>query len=152
MGAPKGNEFWKLRSKHGMDKLFTSPDLLWEAACEYFQWATDNPINEVDFRGKDVRRVDIPRMRAFTLKGLCLYLGCNSKYFNDLRDSLKGKEDDISKGFAEVITRIEYTIYEQKFSGAAIGLFNQNIIARDLGLVDKNQFEHFDGEIKVTEV
>jgi hypothetical protein len=44
MGAPKGNEFWKMRSKHGRDALFASPELLWESACEYFEWCNDNPI------------------------------------------------------------------------------------------------------------
>ena len=43
MGAPKGNQFWKLRSKHGRDKLFTTPELLWQAACEYFEWCENNP-------------------------------------------------------------------------------------------------------------
>ena len=28
-------------------------------------------------------------------------------------------------------------MFEQKFAGAAVGLFNANIIARDLGLADK---------------
>ena len=40
MAAPKGNQFWMLRSKHGRDKLFATPEALWEAACEYFQWKT----------------------------------------------------------------------------------------------------------------
>ena len=43
MAAPKGNKFWMLRSKHGRDKLFATPELLWEAACEYFQWCDENP-------------------------------------------------------------------------------------------------------------
>ena len=43
MAAPKGNQFWKLHSKHGRDTLFSTPDLMWEAACEYFQWCDDNP-------------------------------------------------------------------------------------------------------------
>jgi hypothetical protein len=30
-------------------------------------------------------------------------------------------------------------MYEQKFSGAAAGLLNPNIIARDLGLADKSE-------------
>lgn len=41
-----GNQFWKRRSKHGRDKLFKTPDVLWEAACEYFQWCDDNPLLE----------------------------------------------------------------------------------------------------------
>ena len=32
-----------LRSKHGRDKLFATPELLWDAACEYFQWCDENP-------------------------------------------------------------------------------------------------------------
>lgn len=43
MAAPTGNKFWMLRSKHGRDKLFSTPELLWEAACEYFQWCDENP-------------------------------------------------------------------------------------------------------------
>ena len=43
MAAPKGNKFWMLRSKHGRDKLFATPELLWDAACEYFQWCDENP-------------------------------------------------------------------------------------------------------------
>lgn len=26
MAAPKGNQFWMLRSKHGRDKLFATPE------------------------------------------------------------------------------------------------------------------------------
>lgn len=28
MAAPKGNQFWMLRSKHGRDKLFATPEAL----------------------------------------------------------------------------------------------------------------------------
>ena len=129
MSAPEGNQFWKLRSKHGRDKLFETPELLWEAACEYFEWCDTNPLIEVDFRGKDANEVELPKMRAFTIHGLCRYLGCNSKYFNDFKAANH-------EGFSEVITRIMETIYEQKFIGAAAGFLNANIIARDLGLRD----------------
>jgi hypothetical protein len=138
MGAPEGNEFWKLRTKHGRDKIFQTPEIMWDAACEYFQYCSDNPLIEVDFKGKDADEVHIPKMRAFTIKGLCLYLDTNSEYFSQFKDSLKGKEDDISKGFSTVITRIYDTIYDQKFTGAAAGFLNPNIIARDLGLTDKH--------------
>ena len=63
MSAPKGNEFWKLRSKHGRDKIFSDPNMLWEAACEYFQWCQDNPLMELDFRGKDAVPVNIPKIK-----------------------------------------------------------------------------------------
>ena len=34
MAANLGNQFWKNRSKHGRDKLFATPDLLWQAASD----------------------------------------------------------------------------------------------------------------------
>lgn len=143
MGAPKGNQFWKLRSKHGRDTLFESPEKMWEAACEYFQWCDDNPLLEIDFRGKDATQVTIPKMRAYTMQGLCLYLDCNTKYFYEFKTNLKDKSEEIRKGFSPVITRIEETVFNQKFSGAAAGFLNSNIIARDLGLTDnKNIIVH----------
>ena len=56
---------------------------------------------------------------------------------NDFEKSLKGKTDPQTYEFSSVITRIRETIYQQKFEGAAVGAFNANIIARDLGLADK---------------
>lgn len=130
MGAPSGNQFWKLRSKHGRDTLFESPDLLWEAAEEYFEWCENNPLIEVDYKGKDAERVEIPKMRAFTLEGLCLYLGCNTAYFRNYLNQERKDEKD----FSSVFTRIYETIRNQKFTGAASGFLNATIIARDLGL------------------
>lgn len=135
MGAPTGNQFWKLRSKHGRDTLFADPELLWQAAEEYFEWCEKNPLIEIDFKGKDATEVHIPKMRAFTLEGLCLYLGCNTAYFRgfDLKDK------DREKDFHTVFTRIYETIRNQKFTGAASGFLNPMIIARDLGLKDQSE-------------
>jgi len=144
MGAPIGNRFWELRSKHGRDTLFASADDMWEAACEYFQWCEENPLKEQDFRGKDATEVEINKMRPFTMHGLCRYLDCNVEYFRQFKAKLK--EDQID--FARVITRIEETVYDQKFTGAAIGFFNANIISRDLGLIDKKNLA-VDGDITV---
>lgn len=134
MAAPIGNQFWKLRSKHGRDRLFATPELLWEAACEYFQWCQDNPLIEVDFRGKNAEQVELPKMRAFTMEGLCRYLDANTRYFKDFE---KNCPDD----FSPIITRIKEIIYDQKFTGAAAGFLNPNIIARDLGLKDASKQE-----------
>ncbi len=50
------------------------------------------------------------------------------------------------KDFFGVYTRISQIIRTQKFEGAAVGLFNANIIARDLGLADKQSSElHWQG-------
>jgi hypothetical protein len=155
MAAPVGNQFWKLRSKHGREKLFSTPEILWEAACEYFQWCEDNPfhkaeaktVNTGDYQSK-VEIVNLPHMRPFTIQGLCSYLDCNSQYFNQFENSLREKTAETAKGFSLILTRIRETIYNQKFSGAASGFFNANIIARDLGLADKKEVDRITTKVK----
>lgn len=136
MAAPKENEFWKIRSTHGREKLFASPELLWEAACEYFEWCDEHPFEEEQlfaYQG-DVTSANAKKKRPYTLHGLCLYLDCGTAYFRNFRN----QERDNKAAFMEVIDKINETIYNQKFSGAASGFFNANIIARDLGLADKS--------------
>lgn len=133
MAAPQGNQFWKIRSRHGRGKLFAEPELLWEAACEYFEWCEENPLIEVDFKGKDAEEVRLPKMRAFTLEGLCLYLDCNTAYFRNFLNQERADSQD----FSSVITKIQETIKNQKYIGAAAGFLNATIVARDLGLSDK---------------
>lgn len=144
--APIGNQFWKLRSKHGRDKLFATPQLMWEACQEYFQWCDDNPLPEATIQKRKISRDEeviemhnLPKMRAYTMQGLCLYLDCNTMYFNQFEKELKGKNDKLSKDFSLIVTRVRETIFNQKFTGAASGFFNSSIIARDLGLADKSE-------------
>jgi DNA-packaging protein gp3 len=146
MAAPKNNEFWKLRSKHGRDKLFKSPALLWGAACEYFQWCQDNPLLEEKgfaYQGI-VTKETFNKMRAMTMEGLCFYLHCNQAYFRQFKDSLPKDEED----FSTIIIDIEKTVYRQKFEGAAADLLNANLIARDLGLKDRADITSDDKRIE----
>lgn len=140
MGAI-GNKFWEQRSKHGRDTLFASGALLWEAAKEYFEWCQDNPFEEEKpfvvsnggNSGSSIEDHTIKHMRPFTMHGLCLFLDCSTSYFRAFKSTHKGEKND----FLTVIEKIEEVIYNQKFSGAASGFFNANIIARDLGLKDQ---------------
>ena len=139
MAAPKGNKFWKLRSKHGRDKLFTTPQLLWEAACEYFEWIEVNPLYETKgfaYQG-EVKKEEFPKMRAMTMEQLCFYLNCNEAYFRQFKAALPEGEKD----FSTVISDIETVIRTQKFQGASADLLNANIISRDLGLKDKQDLD-----------
>lgn len=144
-----GNKFWQLRSKHGRDKIFATAEILWDAACEYFQWCEDNPLKEeqamkikVDRDTEEIKMIQLSKLRPFTMHGLCNYLGVNTKYFFDFEEVIKDKQDKASKDFSEVCTRIREIIYNQKFTGATVGFFNANIIARDLGLADKSEIEN----------
>lgn len=131
--APAKNQFWKQRTKHGRDKLFESPEQLWIAACEYFTWCDNNPLLTTEFHGRNAKKCIVPKMRAYTWTGLEFFLDVTS--FRDY------KTNEAYKDFSQIITRIENIIYTQKFEGAAAGLFNANIISRDLGLADKKEVE-----------
>ena len=148
MSAPVGNQFWKLRAKHGRDKLFATPELLWDAACEYFQWCEDNPLYEMRgfaYQGV-VTKENFPKMRAMTMSGLCFYLHCTESYFRVFKSLLQEKDKD----FLTVIHEIEIIIYNQKFQGASADLLNANIIARDLGLTDRSETKvDFNGEVRI---
>ncbi len=138
MSAPLGNQFWKARSSHGRTPTFTDPDNLWGACAEYFEWIEVNPLWEdklVTFQGAATHE-PIAKMRAMTLDGLCHFLDIDDETWRRYR----GKED-----FRGVVSRVERIIRDQKFSGAAADLLNPNIIARDLGLTDKQ--EHSGGVV-----
>lgn len=128
-----GNRFWLARSSHGRNPLFTDPDALWDACCEYFEWNADNPLYEdnlVTFQGTATHE-PIAKMRAMTVAGLCMFLDITFQTWCDW----KKKSPDL----IEVVTRAEDVIYRQKFEGASASLLNPNIIARDLGLADKKE-------------
>lgn len=134
------NNFWEQRSTHGRAKIFTTPEILWDAASQYFQWALDNPLMETIIQGG--KEFTLPKMRAMTLDGLCIYLDVGTSTFNDY--SNPDKEE--YKGFSDVTTRIRGVIRTQKFEGASAGFLNANIIARDIGLVEKQEVTGKDGK------
>lgn len=134
MAAPLGNEFWKMRSSHGRAPQFATAETLWEAALEYFDWAHANPLEEEKlfaYQG-DITRERVAKMRAMTIGGLCIFLDISRQAWS---------EYERREGYGEVTHRISEVIRSQKFEGAAADMLNPNIIARDLGLVDKQHVE-----------
>lgn len=138
MAPPKGNQFWKARSSHGRKPIFASPDDLWEAATEYFQWVEDNPLWEdrvTSYQGVNTHE-PVAKMRAMTITGLCIFLDISAQAWSEYK-----RRD----GFGEITARVDEIIRTQKFAGAAADLLNANIIARDLGLADKSELTGKDG-------
>lgn len=130
MSPPKGNKFWTIRAKHGRDRIIQDHEVFRQSAYEYFQHCIDNPIIQKDFRGKDAEPVYLEHPRVFQKDGLAVFCGVAS--WRTIED-LKSVSDD----FMQVVTHVEAIIRTQKFEHAAVGMFNSNIIARDLGLSDK---------------
>ena len=128
-----GNQNWKLRSKHGRDKIFSDPEILIDAVGEYFSWAEKNPW----YRSESIRSgglagkvVKVPIERPLTLKALVHFLGISF----DTWQLYKNRTE-----FCEIITTIEAYMYTQKLEGSIVGVFSGNIISRLLGLVDKKE-------------
>lgn len=133
-----GNRFWEARSSHGRTPAFASAGALRTAAVEYFEWVQDNPLGEeklFSYEGAVVRG-DMGKMQAMTLKGLCIFLDISFQNWTEYR----ARAD-----YSDVCEWVESVIYHQKFTGAAAGLLNPSIIARDLGLADKSEFTGKDG-------
>jgi len=149
-GAPLGNQNWKARSKHGRDKIFKTPDLMWDAALEYFSYVDSTPFTEVKpmvvsngaGAGSSIEMVEIPRKRPYTLIALCHFLDVNAVYFNQFESELEGKEDELSINFSKIVKKIREVIYNQKFEGAASGFFKENLIAKDLGMIAKTEVKN----------
>lgn len=148
----EGNEYWKLRSKHGRDKLFSTPELLWDAACEYFTNTQNTPFKEehiFSFQGT-TNTGKTNKIRPFNYAALCLYLGVGRAYFTDFRRSLADKEDKLSKDFSLVLENIDNTIFSNQYEGAASGFFKENIVSRALGLKDNAEVVNKNIEINST--
>lgn len=129
MAAPLGNRFWEARSRHGRRPIFASPEQLWEAASDYFEWVENNPLYEdktFAYEGA-VTHEPVARMRAMTLTGLQIFLDISAQAWSEYCDR---------DGFGEISTKIKDIIRTQKFEGASADLLNANIIARELGLMN----------------
>lgn len=133
MPAPKGNQFWRARSSHGNKPKFKDSESLWSACTEYFDWIEDNPLKESIVYQGQIMEFESPLMRAMTIAGLCVFLDICESTWSKYRNN---------KDLMQVTTRAEAIIYNQKFTGAAAGLLNANIIARDLGLRDKQEVDN----------
>lgn len=116
-------------------RKFKTPEELWKAACEYFEWADSNPIlisKAVTHKG-EVELVELPKTRPFTVLGFCLFHGLGSGYLRRLRSRIPEVETE----YHRVIEHIYNVMWVQKFELAAAGLLNANFIARELGLKDQ---------------
>ena len=127
MSAPIGNQFWKLRAKHGRDKIFSDHNLLWESACEYFEATDSRKWVKKDWVGKDALKVERENETPYTKSGLCLFLDISEwRVLTDLKI--------VSEDFFQVVSRIENIIITQKTEGASVGAFNASIVSLELGL------------------
>lgn len=137
------NKFWKHRSKHGRDKIFSDHNIMLLAGYEYFEknskipWYKKEGIKSGDLAGKTM---DIETERPLTILGLTQFWGVNRHYLSEFLEGIKGKPEE--KDFSAVISHLKDVIERQQIEGAMIGAFNANLVSRLNGLADKTENEH----------
>lgn len=133
----KGNEYYRLRINVGAPRIFGNPEEFAEAINSYFEFVENNPLKEgqlmkakINRDEEEVKVYKLSKLRAMSLQGLCSFLGINTDTFY---------EYEKKAGFTAIATHARQIMFAQKFEGAAAGLLNSSIIARELGLVDKTE-------------
>lgn len=119
---------------------FDTPEQLLRSAVGYLQWCEKYPLRSEElfaYKGS-VTRSHSKKMRAPTRKGLATFLGTTDARLNRLRD--QGEE------WEDTMQLIEQALFAHKFEGAAAGLLNAGIVARELGLAERQEVTGRDGE------
>lgn len=136
-----GNTAWPeaFRNRSKPRKFQTGEDLR-DACISYFEWATENPIivdNVGWFQGR-ANHEEERKARPLTVEGLCVYIGIATRTWRAWSEE---SHKDFRADLAPVIEEAEAAMYSYNFDGASAGIFNAGIIARKLGLSDKQEIE-----------
>lgn len=137
MAAPKGNDYWRYRIRTGAPRSFDKPEDLAQAFNDYFEDISKNPLYErqlvkvkVDRDTEEVKVYKRPLPRAMTVEGFCAFTGISSVTLYDYEKK---------EGYSKIVAQAREIMRGQKIEGAAAGLFNPSIIARELGLTEKSE-------------
>jgi len=114
---------------------FKDTETLWQACQEYFIWIDDNPMYVFTNPAFPLNNLSgyETKKRPYTLEGLCVFLFIIPQTWYNLKK--RGQD------FLHVTRMVENVIKANKFEGAIVGLYKENIVARDLGLKDTMQQE-----------
>lgn len=143
--AAVGDQYWHVMARNGFKKVSLgkmNPEQFFLRCMGYFAWLHENPLEDAHvsaYQG-EVNVTPIAKMRVPTWWGLALYVGCNPR---DLTGILQGR---YCKHLHDVMIKVDSVMRAIKFEGAAAGLLNANLIARDLGIADKTELTGADGK------
>jgi len=121
----------------GKNKYIETPDRMWELFTEYVAYEKNNPMYKTEYVGKEGEKVQTPLQVPITFEGFECWLADND-IISDLGHYSSNKDDRYEE-YVTIITRIRKNCFTQNFKGASVGLFNANIIAKKLGLVEKTE-------------
>lgn len=120
-------------------KYIETPEKMWELFEQYVLDTKKTPKFENILIQKTGDIVQVPRERPISFIGFENWLYKNA-IISQLR-SYEQNDNDSYKEYLPIITRIKAFIYEDKADGATVGIFNSSIVARELGLTEKQEIE-----------
>ena len=136
MPAPKGNKYWEFRNKHGRGFKYT-PEMWEKESIKYFEYMSDKVWNKKEVLKSGEKAgtlIDVPTTTPMSIESFCLFMDIDRGTF----DNYESNEGNY-KDFFNITTRVRAIIESNQFEGATVGAYNPNIIARKLGLVDKQE-------------
>ncbi len=140
-GAPIGNT-------NAAGKNIETPERMWELFTEYKTWCKSNPRYENVVIPREMTTLARELERPLTWNGFDTWL-CDNGIIQDTEHYRANLNGNYTL-YLGVITRIRKTMDADKFEGATVGIYNANIIARDLGMVDKQDFTSGGEAVKIT--
>ena len=119
----------------GKHKYIETPEKLWDLFCEYVNHEKENPMYKVEYVGRDGETVNTPLQVPITFEGFEVFLA-DKGVIADL-SHYSANTDGAYNDYRTIITRIRNNCFVQNFKGAAVGLFNANLVAKKIGLISK---------------
>ncbi len=140
--TPASNKYEEWLKNVGRKKKIQSPEELYKFFCDYREHEKNDPHKRQDFiRGGEAAgtKVDFDVVFPLTWDGFEAYLAELGIITNldKYKMNFQGSYDE----FVDIIRVIDKIMFKHNFNFAAIGAVKENIIARKLGIHDKQVLE-----------
>lgn len=117
-------------------KNIETPEKLLELFKDYVKHESENPMHRIEYVGKEGKQVKTPLETPVTFDGFEVYL-FQKGIISDLGHYSRNKDERYSD-YVPIIAYIRKHCYIHNFKGAAVKLFDPNLIARKLGIKDSS--------------
>jgi hypothetical protein len=114
----------------GTPKYIETPEKLWSMFEDY---VSKLEVLEMEVPHVKLGTVKIKTTEPMTMEGFKSYgydMGVTIKHYID-------NTDNAYSDYRTIVTRIKDRIYKNNFSRASVGIFKENLIAKQLGLAEK---------------
>lgn len=122
----------------GQPKKIPDAQTLYDWFEKYKIWNEQNPVTKMDFKGKDADEVTYKIDRPLSWLSFYVWIYKNKGIGISTVEGYKANKNNVYAEYSSIIRVIDAEIFTQQYDGAASGVYQQNIVARKLGLADKS--------------